>query len=96
MSHGALSCSFCGKGQQDVRKLVAGPNVYICDECIGLCNDMLADVEVPDSPGAGDVGAAAALLARVCESDARVPRIVVEIAIALEASLRKHLNPGEG
>jgi hypothetical protein len=38
-----LSCSFCGKSQDDVRKLIAGPGVYICDECISLCNDILAE-----------------------------------------------------
>jgi len=40
---GHLSCSFCGKGQRDVRKLIAGPTVYICDECIRLCNDIIAE-----------------------------------------------------
>jgi ribosome-binding protein aMBF1 (putative translation factor) len=38
-----LSCSFCGKSQREVRKLVAGPKVYICDECIKLCNDIVAE-----------------------------------------------------
>lgn len=38
-----LSCSFCGKSQKDVRKLIAGPTVYICDECIELCNDIIAE-----------------------------------------------------
>ncbi|MFQ5735560.1 MAG: ATP-dependent Clp protease ATP-binding subunit ClpX [Thermodesulfobacteriota bacterium] len=38
-----LSCSFCSKGQDEVRKLVAGPMVYICDECIELCNDIVAE-----------------------------------------------------
>src|SRR5512136_2210819 len=38
-----LSCSFCGKSQKEVKKLVAGPTVYICDECIGLCNDIIAE-----------------------------------------------------
>jgi excisionase family DNA binding protein len=37
-----LRCSFCGKTQEDVRRLVAGPNVYICDECVGLCNEIIA------------------------------------------------------
>jgi len=41
--HGNLSCSFCGKGQREVRKLIAGPTVYICDECIRLCNDIIAE-----------------------------------------------------
>ena len=40
---GDLHCSFCGKGQDEVRKLIAGPNVYICDECIELCNDIIAE-----------------------------------------------------
>ncbi len=38
-----LKCSFCGKSQRDVRKLIAGPTVYICDECIELCNDIIAE-----------------------------------------------------
>ena len=41
--HGNLSCSFCGKTQKEVKKLIAGPTVYICDECIGLCNDIIAE-----------------------------------------------------
>jgi len=49
-----LTCTFCGKGQEDVRKLIAGPSVYICDECVDLCNDIIEeevksdDVEVLD------------------------------------------------
>jgi ATP-dependent Clp protease ATP-binding subunit ClpX len=38
-----LSCSFCGKSQKEVRKLIAGPTVYICDECISLCNDIISE-----------------------------------------------------
>lgn len=38
-----LYCSFCAKSQHEVRKLIAGPSVYICDECIGLCNDIIRD-----------------------------------------------------
>jgi ATP-dependent Clp protease ATP-binding subunit ClpX len=51
---GNLICSFCGKTQEEVRKLVAGPSVYICDECIDLCNDILTDeLEVSsDTPSA--------------------------------------------
>jgi len=40
---GNLICSFCGKTQDEVRKLVAGPSVYICDECVDLCNDILTE-----------------------------------------------------
>src|SRR6195952_5936945 len=50
--HG-LSCSFCGKSQKEVRKLIAGPTVYICDECIGLCNDIIAEEVEKDEPYAG-------------------------------------------
>ncbi|MDN6568986.1 MAG: ATP-dependent Clp protease ATP-binding subunit ClpX, partial [Tetragenococcus halophilus] len=35
-----VRCSFCGKTQEEVRKIVAGPGVYICDECINLCKDI--------------------------------------------------------
>ncbi|NLD56283.1 MAG: AAA domain-containing protein, partial [Burkholderiaceae bacterium] len=38
-----LYCSFCGKSQHEVRKLIAGPSVFICDECIELCNDIIRD-----------------------------------------------------
>src|SRR3990172_11127329 len=38
-----LHCSFCGKSQDEVRKLIAGPTVYICDECIELCNEIIAE-----------------------------------------------------
>lgn len=38
-----LACSFCGKSQKEVKKLIAGPTVYICDECIALCNDIIAE-----------------------------------------------------
>ena len=41
--NGNLNCSFCGKSQKEVKKLIAGPTVYICDECIGLCNDIIAE-----------------------------------------------------
>ncbi|MGA1228572.1 MAG: ClpX C4-type zinc finger protein, partial [Burkholderiaceae bacterium] len=38
-----LYCSFCGKSQHEVKKLIAGPSVFICDECIELCNDIIRD-----------------------------------------------------
>jgi ATP-dependent Clp protease ATP-binding subunit ClpX len=47
-----LKCSFCGKSQDQVRKLIAGPGVYICDECIDLCNEIL-DEELVDGQGHG-------------------------------------------
>ena len=50
-----LKCSFCGKSQEQVRKLIAGPGVYICDECIDLCNEIL-DEELLESPGKTKTG----------------------------------------
>jgi ATP-dependent Clp protease ATP-binding subunit ClpX len=47
-----LYCSFCGKSQDEVRKLIAGPSVYVCDECVELCNDIIRDELQED----GDVG----------------------------------------
>jgi ATP-dependent Clp protease ATP-binding subunit ClpX len=53
---GKLTCSFCGKNQDDVRKLIAGPTVYICDECIELCNDIIAEEwQEEKSKGFGDL-----------------------------------------
>jgi ATP-dependent Clp protease ATP-binding subunit ClpX len=51
----ALKCSFCGKGHNEVKKLIAGPTVYICNECVELCNEIIADtlleeVKVPSFP----------------------------------------------
>jgi ATP-dependent Clp protease ATP-binding subunit ClpX len=48
-NHDHLSCSFCGKSQDQVRKLIAGPGVYICDECIELCNEMVEEELALDS-----------------------------------------------
>ena len=52
-----LKCSFCGKSQKQVKKLIAGPGVYICDECIDLCNEIIeeelaesVDVDFGDLP----------------------------------------------
>ena len=38
-----LHCSFCGKAQDEVKKLIAGPSVYICNECVDLCNDIIEE-----------------------------------------------------
>ena len=47
-----LYCSFCGKSQHEVKKLIAGPSVFICDECIELCNDIVRDEVAIDTPAA--------------------------------------------
>ena len=43
----SVKCSFCGKTQDNVRKIIAGPGVYICNECVGLCNEII-DAEYSD------------------------------------------------
>ena len=48
-----LYCSFCGKSQHEVRKLIAGPSVFICDECIELCNDIIRDEVQAEAPAEG-------------------------------------------
>jgi ATP-dependent Clp protease ATP-binding subunit ClpX len=47
-----LYCSFCGKSQHEVRKLIAGPSVFICDECVELCNDIIRE-EIQEKPATG-------------------------------------------
>ena len=48
-----LYCSFCGKNQDEVRKLIAGPSVYICDDCVNLCTDIISN-EFQDEDEVGD------------------------------------------
>ena len=64
-----LKCSFCGKAQHQVVKLIAGPGVYICDECIELCNDIIVQ-EVGGRPKA--------VLDSAIESAAREAREAVD------------------
>jgi len=55
------TCSFCGKSQDEVRKLIAGPTVYICDECIDLCNDIIAEEVEEEAQLEGAVSPVASL-----------------------------------
>jgi len=52
--HSALHCSFCGKSQHEVKKLIAGPAIFICDACVALCVKIIADEDAkpPADPGA--------------------------------------------
>ena len=52
---GTLNCSFCGKVQEEVKKLIAGPSVYICDECIDLCRDIISEEAKLESSGSGEM-----------------------------------------
>ncbi|MCA1849710.1 MAG: hypothetical protein LC672_01325 [Acidobacteria bacterium] len=49
MKH-SLRCSFCGKSETEVKKLVAGPKVYICNGCVDICNRVIADADIPGKP----------------------------------------------
>ena len=59
-----LQCSFCAKSQEQVRKLIAGPGVYICDQCVDLCNEIIDDETSDDG------------LAALTEASSRVDRLV--------------------
>tara|TARA_B100001113_G_scaffold111377_1_gene90417 strand:- start:38 stop:1270 length:1233 start_codon:yes stop_codon:yes gene_type:complete len=50
-----LNCSFCGKEQANVKKLIAGPNIYICNECVDLCNDILIEEDKSDNDQSFDI-----------------------------------------
>ena len=52
---GTLNCSFCGKVQEEVKKLIAGPSVYICDECIDLCRDIISEEAKLEATGSGEM-----------------------------------------
>ncbi len=73
-----LVCSFCGKDQDQVRKLIAGPTVFICDECIDLCNDIIEEEvgdEVGDSAETSAVGpnlVAPRVVTRYADEEVRV------------------------
>src|SRR5881296_1286982 len=84
--NGTLKCSFCGKSQNDVRKLIAGPTVYICDECIELCNDT-GDVELQKSNILliGPTGSGKTLLAQTLAKMLRVPFTIADATTLTEA-----------
>ena len=61
-----LYCSFCGKSQHEVRKLIAGPSVFVCDECVELCNEIIRE-ESEDSGGQGSRGSRYPTPQEICE-----------------------------
>ncbi len=61
-----LYCSFCGKSQHEVRKLIAGPSVFICDECVDLCNDIIRE-EIQGDSGAKTGGSELPTPAEICQ-----------------------------
>jgi ATP-dependent Clp protease ATP-binding subunit ClpX len=72
-NQGGLHCSFCGKGQEEVKKLIAGPSVYICDECIELCNDIIAE----EYDGEDEVGSAKNKILKPAEIKALLDEYVI-------------------
>jgi ClpX C4-type zinc finger len=62
-----LTCSFCGKNQQEVRKLIVGPSVHICDECVKLCSGIVAaEVDAVEAEPIGNAGRAKSKENRLC------------------------------
>src|SRR3989338_8551314 len=87
-----LYCSFCGKSQHEVKKLIAGPSVFICDECIELCNDIIrdevaADVELAKSNILliGPTGSGKTLLAQTLARLLNVPFVIADATTLTEA-----------
>jgi ATP-dependent Clp protease ATP-binding subunit ClpX len=80
-----LSCSFCNKEQRVVRKLIAGPGVYICDECVGLCNEIIADDSGrrSDHDGSGGVPRPAEIKSRLDEYVVGQDRAKKTLAVAV-------------
>lgn len=75
-----LSCAFCGKSQREVEKLIAGPNVFICDECVGLCDQILAGELSREHGRATSPESARGILGSLVEQVARVAELLLASA----------------
>ena len=62
-----LYCSFCGKSQHEVKKLIAGPSVFICDECVDLCNDIILEEAQTNADGEESVKKSLPTPKEICE-----------------------------
>jgi ATP-dependent Clp protease ATP-binding subunit ClpX len=69
-------CSFCGKRRREVRKLISGPRVFICDECVGLCNDIIAKEEAQERPRFPRPREIAEELDKYCIGQARAKKVL--------------------
>ena len=83
-SLGNLTCSFCGKSQREVKKLIAGPTVYICDECIDLCNDIIRE----EGQKAGTTGTGAGQAGAALPKPAEIKAFLDEYVIGQEKAKR--------
>jgi len=72
-----VRCSFCRKHQDEVRKIVAGPSVYICDECIDLCNDIIAEECDPEASAASREPLTSISTCIVC----RLPKLATDLLL---------------
>ncbi len=82
-----LKCSFCGKPQDQVRRLVAGPGVYICDECIALCEDIIREEFAADEQAAEHEG-------RELPKPKEIADILSEYVIGQEEAKKKSRSGG--
>ena len=80
----SIRCSFCGKAQENVRKIVAGPGVYICDECVELCTSII-EAELYDDEKAGYASAVGVFMFF----------LIMLIALPINNYLRNHLDDEE-
>src|SRR5260364_250564 len=83
-------CSFCGKSQHEVRKLIAGPSVFVCDECIDLCNEIIRDeAEIALAKSnillIGPTGSGKTLFAQTLARLLNVPFVIVDATTLTEA-----------
>jgi len=78
------ACSFCGKSQDEVRKLIAGPTVYICDECIDLCNDIIAEEVEQEAQLEGPASPVASLNTPTWCGVCRLPKSAEEVVAVSE------------
>jgi ATP-dependent Clp protease ATP-binding subunit ClpX len=101
MTHGKdnnYHCSFCGKIATEVEQMIAGPGVYICNECVGLCESILADKPTPPFPSLDDKSDDDLVLdmARIAASRDQVEEAVMDRAQRLRARGVTWARIGEG
>lgn len=90
-----LYCSFCGKSQHQVKKLIAGPKVYICDECVNLCSEILLDVdgELPKYPFVAINATVSGMLESIVYMKSRLDTMTDQLEKVVEAAKRATPRP---